>query len=259
MTKRQWMRTLLVSAVISTGHTSPFPISAATSAGESTKWPAVGYITNTPVRFGEKVRTPFCTGTLIAPRVVLTAAHCFDRRRHNLAFAVGKYTGRARVTRGRVTIHPQYGSERDLDYDIAYLVLAAEVPDVAPMPVRLEAHVESCDYEGVGYGISKDGYEITSDRLVDGGDLGERKLVTLCAEASYVPQRRNAIRVRSVSAAICMGDSGSPLIYEPIGELVGVASNIASRHCGSGRPAYFQPTATHVDFIRQALDAGRDR
>lgn len=256
MIRRQWLRTRVARALISTGYACVILVSAATSARESMEWPAVGYITHAPVRFGEKVRTPLCTGTLIAPRVVLTAAHCFDRRRPGFAFGVGNYTERARVTRGRVIIHPRYESERDLAYDVAYLVLTTGVPEVTPMPVRLAAHMESCDYESVGYGVSKDGYEITADGLVDGEDLGERKLLTLCADADYVPERHNAIRARSVSAAICAGDSGGPLIYEPTGELVGVASNIASRNCGSGRPAYYQPTATHVDFIRRALAAG---
>ncbi len=100
-----------------------------TSADQAKAWEAVGRV--------NLVGTGFCTGTLIAPDLVLTAAHCmYDKRTgariatENVEFLAGWREGRAAAQRWakRIVIHGgyEYASSRRLERvatDIALIEL----------------------------------------------------------------------------------------------------------------------------------------
>lgn len=108
-------------------------------------WEAVGRID-----FGAQ---GYCTGTLIATDLVLTAAHClFDRQRGvaqdvaGIRFRAGLRDGTSVAEQGvlRAVAHPDYDpfepmSEHSVRHDVALLQLASAIPAAVAAPFVVQA------------------------------------------------------------------------------------------------------------------------
>jgi hypothetical protein len=159
---------------------------------------------------------PLCTATVIAPRVLITAAHCFNS--HSAA-AVEVVVG-ADIDAPDdvlyvedVRIHPDY-DRATLDNDLAMVRLAASV-ELSPV-LLLETMDQS--FVGrparmVGYGVSVAG-DLVSAGVRRSGD----------GEISVVGAPR--FRVIPSPAMSCEGDSGGPVLIDEGGgdRLAGVTS-----------------------------------
>ncbi len=170
-----------------------------------------------------------CTGTLIAPTVVLTAAHCVDPQLGGdalLAFTLAHDTVRAppaMVAIERKVQHAQFSLDNQLEpglgqwFDIGLVFLATPITEVAPVLLPRPDHapdvVVDLDLAIVGYGRTSN-----ASGAVGVKHDATTKLVSLNAWELQVAggggQPQN-----------CHGDSGGPALAELDGaRVVGVVS-----------------------------------
>lgn len=161
---------------------------------------------------------PFCTGTVIAKRTVVTAAHCVEGvRASRIAFVLGAsaFQPEALVRVTQLVPHPRYDSAR-IANDIAVAVLAEDAP-VTPIPIN----TQGLDASWVGRSLLHVGYGVSNGRT--GAGSGTKRSVTMPISAVGGTQFAYGDRTRNT----CFGDSGGPALLEGAGgsaSVVGVTS-----------------------------------
>ena len=197
---------------------------------------------------------PHCTGTLVAPRVVMTAAHCIlspeevrlmytsAAGKWGIAFGIGNANEANRVRATKIVLHPQYDPTHQTPTDLAYLVLEREVPNGAP--AHLAPHRERCGYESFGYGP-------IARATLRGGAMSR---ASFCAPAGL--DDKGFIRAKGEEGAICFGFGGGPLTAPDNGEVTGILS-FGESWCGDEPSSanYFVPFEHPVNtaFVQEAL------
>jgi hypothetical protein len=211
---------------------------------------------------GGKLR-PVCSGTLISPRVFLTAGHCtqFDIE-HNLpvyvSFDPTYKPGASELIKATPYLHPKMclapkeGCPRYDRYDVGVAVLKEPVR-MATYGALPDAGLVDTLKEGqrlttVGYGAT--GYEIDGGppprpQLVPPGDRYSATVRLLSFNTRDPAVSDQSIKTTGVSLirgkgeASCEGDSGGPLFVGDQRTIVGVFSIISTPVVCRG-PAYYQ-------------------
>lgn len=184
-------------------------------------------------------RIASCTGTLVAPSVVLSAAHCFDHEssvRSVGDFVVDLRGGSRSFPSAEVVV---FGEETGAS-DLALVRLASPVPSEVARPVSLASRAPAAGARVTmfGYGCTARPQPVlpsSSGSIVTSGQPEDKRKVSFgWGETTY---------------HACPGDSGGPL-FDGAGGIVGVVSAYFKlpQDQGGGFDIFADPVARRADL-----------
>ena len=169
------------------------------------------------------VKYLYCSGTLIAPDVFLTAAHCTAAA---AAYGAGPHDAyvtfdpvwdeNATLLRGTYDLNPNYGHDMHDLHDVAVIILDEPISDIEPAALppaglladmKKDKELKGQQFVTVGYGTLRDDKTGGPHAL---GDYGERYF----AEQTFLALKPYWLQISmnpsTGSGGTCYGDSGGP-------------------------------------------------
>lgn len=203
-----------------------------------------------------------CTASLVAPKVLLTAAHCLDPQKHP-GFSFGVFSGLDATAFStapqlvphltpvaEVHMHPEYDPKPPFHADIGVALLADPLA-ATPLPMNrapLDTKLVGGPARIVGYGQIKYG-EFHAEK---------REAATVVASLGA----DDTVIIGDLTHRSCVGDSGGPALVtiDGVETIVGVDSYAETTGCLE--PAHYRRPDRYTEFLDSyvppppAMDAG---
>ena len=210
----------------------------------------------------------FCGGTFIAPRIVMTAAHCVEDSFKKIKVSAGilrneDHTTAPLIPVEAVFVHPDYDSD-NLQNDIAILHLASYDPltlpiSIEPLPLNIDPEFPS-SVSGTKVTVTGWGNTSSFGKLFD-GPLRTADLDVISVDQCSLAPGYDDVGESQICAGdlikggidACNGDSGGPLVAKDSSgapTLVGIVS--WGEGCAqAGKPGVY----TRVSHFKPWIDA----
>jgi len=176
---------------------------------------------------------PGCTATLIAPRWIMTAAHCVYPSNAEGSKAGDKITLLDQdITIQAVYSHPDHTQEGTLKHDIALIELIEPSLSILPTAIYEKEDELGQQMKLAGYGVVADGVQGIYDRCFPCDLRGADNIVEEVNDYQLrfrfdAPDEGNSLPLEGVGAG---GDSGGPVFIETDnGRYVAGVSSFGSR------------------------------